>query len=62
MALHVQKYNRKYTPSKSIQDKYRQRIHKSKEVFIVSFSDTIIHPWTMVVKILVKKEKKKEKL
>ena len=46
------KHDRENSPTKASEDPYSQRRHKEQKVLVVSLSNTVINPGTMVVKTL----------
>ncbi len=45
-----------YAPGKPAENEQSERGYKEEEVFVVPFPDTVVHPWTMVVKLLQGRE------
>ena len=46
------KHDRENSPTKASEDPYSQRRHKEQKILVVSLSNTVINPGTVVVKTL----------
>ena len=58
MQLCLVKHDRENSPTKASEDPYSQRGHKEQKILVVSLSNTVINPGTVVIEALKKKERR----
>ena len=61
MKLCLVNHDRKNSPTKASEDPYSQGGHKEQKILVVSLSNTVINPGTVVIKALKKRERERER-